>query len=197
MRSVPTPERFAAANAGMQRGLAKYIAGLEHRNQGLLTHTSSQYSAGEFLVEEPGHPAGRDREVPVGLRHRALTDGGGRSGSSGAPAAPTKQGGGLRCTRGDTTMEMTFDVDGQTAEFRRNPWTGRSELTVGSDVATLQSPFRFSTHFELSKRKVWKHRVGEHDVEIVRERSRFLGGMRPSDFRVSVDGRVVSEARTT
>jgi hypothetical protein len=91
-------------------------------------------------------------------------------------------------------MQMTFEVDGQSAEFRRNPWTGRSELSVGSDVATLQSPYKFSTHFELSKRKAWKQRVGEHDVEIVRERSRFLGGMRPSDFTISVDGEVVSAA---
>jgi len=91
-------------------------------------------------------------------------------------------------------MQMTFEVDGQEAEFRRSAVTGRSELRVGDDVTCLQSPYHFTTHFNLKKKTVWKHRVGEHEVEIVKVRPGFLGGMRPNSFTVSVDDRVVTES---
>jgi hypothetical protein len=91
-------------------------------------------------------------------------------------------------------MELSFNVDGRPARFRRNPETGRADLVVGEDVITLQSPFRLSTHFEVRARKVWRRRIGEHDVEVVRVRQRMFGGLKPSVYSISVDGTLVAES---
>jgi hypothetical protein len=94
---------------------------------------------------------------------------------------------------GAKPMEVSFDVDGTPAEFRRNRWTGRSELQVGSDVMTLQSPLRLSTHFDFKTRTVWKRRANEHEVEIVKVRPHVLGGLRSTTYTVTVDDTVVAD----
>jgi hypothetical protein len=92
-------------------------------------------------------------------------------------------------------MEIPFDIAGVPAEFRRNPHTGRTELRVGDDVIRLQSPYQLSTMFEFQKRRVWRRRVGEHDVEIVKIRSMMpYGGARAQSYTISVDKTVVAEA---
>jgi hypothetical protein len=91
-------------------------------------------------------------------------------------------------------VEISFDIAGVPAEFRRDSATGRAQLRVGDDVIRLQSPYQLSTHFELRTRKVWRHRVGEHDVEIVKVRPRIIGGVRAQSYTISVDNTVVAEA---
>lgn len=92
-------------------------------------------------------------------------------------------------------MEVRFDIAGVPAEFRRNPHTGRAELRVGDDVIRLQSPYQLSTMFEFQKRRVWRRRVGEHDVEIVKVRSMTpYGGARAQSYTISVDKTVVAKA---
>ncbi len=94
-------------------------------------------------------------------------------------------------------MQLSFDVAGTPAEFRRSPWTGRSELQVGSEVMTLQSPLRFSTHFDFKTTTVWRRRANDHEVEIVKVRPHTLGGLRSAQYTVSVDDTVVADARGT
>lgn len=89
-------------------------------------------------------------------------------------------------------MQLVFDVNGAPAEFRRNPWTGRSELQVGDEVACVQSPFRWSTHFDFRTTTKWRRRVAEHDVEIVRVRPRVLGGLQANSFTIYVDDDVIT-----
>ena len=91
-------------------------------------------------------------------------------------------------------MQLAFEVDGSPAEYRRSEWTGRSELRVGDEVVTVQSPYRFSTHFELRTGDVWRHRVADHEVEIVKVRPRFFGGYRNNDVEISVDDRLVASS---
>ncbi len=50
LRSVPTPPRFAKANADLLHGLAIFVQGLTKRNDGLAAHSTSEYSAGENLI---------------------------------------------------------------------------------------------------------------------------------------------------
>jgi hypothetical protein len=89
-------------------------------------------------------------------------------------------------------MKLSFDVAGMPAEFSRNFWTGRAELRVGDEVVSLQSAFRLSTHFELRTRRVWRKRIGQHEVEIVKIRPRLFPGFRSQSFTVSVDKSVVA-----
>jgi hypothetical protein len=91
-------------------------------------------------------------------------------------------------------MRLSFEVTGIPAEFHRNLWTGRAELRIGRDVIPLQSPFRLSAHFEFRTRIVWRTKVGEHDIEIVKVRPRIFAGFRPQSFTISVDKRIVAEA---
>jgi len=91
-------------------------------------------------------------------------------------------------------MQLSFEVAGMPAEFRRNPWTGRAELRVGDDVVSLQSPFRLSAHFELRTRAVWRSRIGQHEIEIVKVRPRIFAGFRHQSFTIKVDKSIVAEA---
>jgi hypothetical protein len=90
-------------------------------------------------------------------------------------------------------MELLFEIEGAPARFRRDPWTGKAELRVGNDVIPLQSPADLSTHFNVSTRRVWRQRIGDHDVEIVTVRPRILGGLRSKSFTISIDSTVVAE----
>ena len=89
-------------------------------------------------------------------------------------------------------MKISFDIAGVPAEFRRSSNTGRAELRVSGDVILLQSPWNPSGWFQIGRR-VWRRRVGEHDVEIVREGM----GAGPQSYTISVDDTVVAEARGT
>ena len=92
-------------------------------------------------------------------------------------------------------MKISFDIAGAPAEFRRSPHTGRVELRLADDVILLQSPYQPSGWFEFRSRRVWRRRVGEHDVEIVKVRSMTPGGgTRPQSYTISVDNTVVAEA---
>ena len=92
-------------------------------------------------------------------------------------------------------MEISFDIDGVPAKFRRSPHTNRTELRVGDDVILLQSPYQPSGWFEFRSRRVWRRRVGEHDVEIVKVRSMTPGGgTQAQSYTISVDNTVVAEA---
>jgi hypothetical protein len=95
-------------------------------------------------------------------------------------------------------MKIPFDIAGVSAEFRRSPHTGRAELHVGDDVILLQSPYQPSGWFEFRSKRVWRRRVGEHDVEVVKVRSMMpSGGTRPQSYTISVDKTVVAEATGT
>lgn len=52
MRGVPTPARFAKANSDLLKGLDVMVQGLTQRNQGLAGHSSSQYGAGNDMVNQ-------------------------------------------------------------------------------------------------------------------------------------------------
>ena len=93
-------------------------------------------------------------------------------------------------------MKISFNIAGSPAEFRRSPFTNRVELRVGDEVILLQSPYHPSAWFEFQSRRVWRQRVGEHDVEIVKVRSMAPGGgTSPQSYTISVDNTVVAEAR--
>jgi hypothetical protein len=49
--------------------------------------------------------------------------------------------------------------------------------------------------FSFSLTRVWRHQVGEHEVEIEKVRPLLLAGFRPNKFTVRVDGQVVAQAR--
>ncbi|HEX3539848.1 MAG TPA: hypothetical protein VHT75_05330 [Acidimicrobiales bacterium] len=91
-------------------------------------------------------------------------------------------------------MKIDFEIAGVPARFVRNDWTGRAELVAGDETVCLQSPRELSTHFDVHTARVWRHRVGDHEVAIEVVRRRLFGGLRPMSFTVSVDGAVVAEA---
>jgi hypothetical protein len=91
-------------------------------------------------------------------------------------------------------MQISFDIAGTPAEFRRKSSTGKSELLVGDDVVLLQDPLHLPTHFSFKTKQMWQCQVGEHIVEIVRIRPRFIGGARKNSYTISVDTNQVAAA---
>jgi hypothetical protein len=90
-------------------------------------------------------------------------------------------------------VEIAFEVDGVPWTFRRNGWTGRAELQVGSELVLVQSPVRPSTHVNVRTRKVWRRIVNGQEVEVEKVRPRVWGGLRDNSFTVSVGGEVVAQ----
>jgi hypothetical protein len=89
-------------------------------------------------------------------------------------------------------MQISFDIAGTPAEFRRRSNAGKAELLVGDDVVPQQGPFRLSTHFSFKTKQTWHCQVGEQVVEIVRVRPRFVGGVRKNSYTISVDNTEVA-----
>jgi hypothetical protein len=77
-------------------------------------------------------------------------------------------------------------------KFERNQTTGDAKLRVGDEQIELQSPLKPSTHFQLSTTQAWHCDVADHQIDIVKVRPRFLGGMRANTYTVSVDDRKVA-----
>jgi hypothetical protein len=92
-------------------------------------------------------------------------------------------------------MKITFDVGGRPAEFRRNPFTGRSSFVVGGDEKVLASLSELSTHFDYATTKKWHVEHDGHEIDIQWQRSQLLGGLRPQTFTIGVDGQQVATAR--
>ena len=91
-------------------------------------------------------------------------------------------------------MQISFDIAGTPAEFRRQSSTGKAELLVGDDVVALQSPLRVSTHFSFKTTQKWRCEVGGHVVEVVKVRPRFVGGLRENSYVITVDDNQVAAA---
>jgi hypothetical protein len=90
-------------------------------------------------------------------------------------------------------VEVNFTVGTEAAVFRWTSMTGRAELSVGDEHVTLQSPWKLSTHYQLRTRRVWRDIVRGHQVEVVKERPRMMGGVRPNCFTILVDGEVAAK----
>jgi hypothetical protein len=91
-------------------------------------------------------------------------------------------------------MEIAFDLGGRQAVFRRNGMTGRTAIIVDGETVTLASPYSPFTQFEVSTHKTWRRRIGDHDVEVVKDRPLLVGGMRKNSYRIVVDGHEVAAA---
>ena len=92
-------------------------------------------------------------------------------------------------------MIIRFDVAGEPAEFRRNWFTGRTELHIGGNVVLLESALNLSTQFSTKLTKVLKCRVGDHEISIEQTRPLLFVGARRHDYRVAIDGLIVTEQR--
>jgi hypothetical protein len=91
-------------------------------------------------------------------------------------------------------VELSFEVGGTRAQFRRKASVGTAELAIGNEVVVLASPRKISTHMDIGRRRTWKHRFKDHDIVIEKVRPLFFGGLRPNSFTAIVDGVVVAEA---
>lgn len=90
-------------------------------------------------------------------------------------------------------MLIRFDVAGEPVEFSRSWLSGHAELRVHGEVVTLQDPSDVGTHVSVTLTRVWKHRLGEHEIVIEKVRPLLLSAFRPQSYKVLVDGKVVAE----
>jgi hypothetical protein len=89
---------------------------------------------------------------------------------------------------------LEFEIGGTKAEFFRDSSTGRAELRHDGQVIGLASPYNPLTHVSLGTTQEWRRQVAGHEVEVVKVRARWAGGLRSHDFTVRVDGVVVAKA---
>jgi hypothetical protein len=92
-------------------------------------------------------------------------------------------------------MKIEFDIGKSPALFHRDPLLGRADLLADGQktaLATLGDP---ATSFTYELVTHWTVTHGGHVIEIVKTRSRLLGGLRPASYVVKVDGAEVATAR--
>ncbi len=89
-------------------------------------------------------------------------------------------------------MDINFALGPEPAVFRWTSTTGKAEIIVGDEHVSVQSPLSLSTHFQLGTKRTWRHVVRGHTVEVVKERPRLMGGLRPNAFTIVVDGDVAA-----
>jgi hypothetical protein len=92
-------------------------------------------------------------------------------------------------------MRIEFTLGSETAEFQRNWFTGRAQLSVGGRTELLQEPGDIATHLKPSLTRTWRRTIGGHDIAIEKTRPLLVAGARPHFYRVLVDGNVVAETR--
>jgi hypothetical protein len=90
-------------------------------------------------------------------------------------------------------MLIRFEVAGETVEFYRNWFTGRTELRRGDRIIPLLSALDPTAHFSLTLTRVLQHRLGNHDITIEKVRPLLFAGFRPQSYRVLVDGVEVAQ----
>jgi hypothetical protein len=95
----------------------------------------------------------------------------------------------------DYRVRIDFSVGGTSARFRRSHFSGKAVLSVGDDRQTLQNPLKPGTHYSLSSERKWQLQVNDHQIEIVKDRPKFLSGFRPHSYTVLVDGQLVAQEK--
>ena len=96
-------------------------------------------------------------------------------------------------------MRFAFEIgDREKAwvEFYRDPWTGTTWIAADGEQVDVADPAHPSTHFNFRWVRRYTFDVGEaerHEITIEQERPVLLGGLRPNEYRVFVDGRMTEE----
>ena len=96
-------------------------------------------------------------------------------------------------------MRFAFEIgDREKAwvEFYRDPWTGTTRIAADGEQVDVADPTHPSTHFNFRWVRRYTFDVGEaerHEITIEQERPVLLGGLRPNEYRVFVDGRMTEE----
>ncbi len=100
-----------------------------------------------------------------------------------------------RMDRTGARVKISFQVDGEPAEFRLSLMAGKAALAIAGDLVMLQSPLNPMTHVSISTTRTWRHQTGGHSFEITKRRPVFLAPFRANEFSVVVGGRLVATAK--
>jgi hypothetical protein len=97
-------------------------------------------------------------------------------------------------------MRFAFECGGAAEKYRveshRNPWVGTMRIKADGVLVAFVDPTRLSTHLDVKRVKRYTFAVGRverHEITIEHERPILLGGLRPNDYRVFVDGHMAVE----
>jgi hypothetical protein len=90
-------------------------------------------------------------------------------------------------------MEIQFSVAGVPCEFRRGWFLGDAQLQIGGQSVKLQKLTDVTTYLDLKRVKVWDCQYGPYSIRIAKRRPWLFGGVRPSEYRVFVNGTMILE----
>lgn len=82
--------------------------------------------------------------------------------------------------------------------IKRNCFTGRFTCTANGQVHILKTFWNPSAHFSTRLTNVYTVEVGTREKQLItieHKRPLFVAGFRPQEYKVTVDGKVVSEYR--
>ena len=92
-------------------------------------------------------------------------------------------------------MQLSFAIDGVPSEYHRDAFLGTAGIRVGTVEYPLQSGLDPRTHFGFKLERSWSVKVGDHVVQVERQRPLVLAGFRPSHYSVTVDGVLAAEGQ--
>jgi hypothetical protein len=90
-------------------------------------------------------------------------------------------------------VRIQANIDGATIEFSRSWFTGRATLVVDGEPTTLASPYALKTQFNPSGRNRYVAAVRGREL-VIEHRMHFpFPAFRPMDFRLLLDGELLTE----
>ena len=92
-------------------------------------------------------------------------------------------------------MTIDFEVDGKPVQYFRDAFVGLSELRTPDGPLEIDSPLSLGTHFSFALKKEKTVMLYGHAVTVEKVRPLLFGGLRPSQYRIFVDGQLVAEHR--
>ncbi len=92
-------------------------------------------------------------------------------------------------------MTIDFEVDGKPVQYFRDPMVGIAELRTPDGPLEIDSPLNLGTHFSFKLKKEKTVMLYGHAVTVEKTRPLLFGGLRPSQYRILVDGQLVAEHR--
>ncbi len=96
-------------------------------------------------------------------------------------------------------MKIEFTIDRPEhidVVIERNWFTGKMTCVANGEDFLIKSPFNPATHFSLKLKKTYTVEVGyihKRLITIEHTRPLLMGGLRPQEFIVSVDGTVAAQ----
>ncbi|MEO7210812.1 MAG: hypothetical protein ABIY35_07695 [Chitinophagaceae bacterium] len=90
-------------------------------------------------------------------------------------------------------MKTTINIGEKNIEFNRNWFTGSFTYMIDGEKRSLASALNPFTHFSFKQSKMYKAKVDETIVTIIKSRPLLFAGLRANNYKFFLDYKLIKE----